>query len=66
MCQKLYEHNLHIGGPIGIMLRANSLLTFDCHCNQLLDRTENMDNWGQETMEYFQNGYEQELSTIWW
>ena len=51
MCQKWYEHNLHIGGLIASHWQDNSLVALDCHCNQLLGRPENMDDRGQEMMQ---------------
>ena len=47
----------HVGGPISIMLRAKVLLAFACHCNKLLDKPENIDDPGQELMQYIENGY---------
>ena len=52
ICQKIYWNIIYM---FEASLPGSSVLTLDCHCNQLLGTPENMNDWGQEMMQCFQN-----------
>ena len=61
MCQNVYGNIIY---TLGASLPGSSVVASDCHCNQLLGTPENMDDWDQEMMQYFQNGYAQLIEIV--